>query len=229
MTCACIIVFKSDVRVVDVSVRMCETSETVRTVHRRFFKARIPPNSVLETTITMNTYIAKAILHFWRRVYTSSETTELAEYISIVLDRSGLTLPSRNNIQILYTALYYIFKLSKSTHKLALQLSDKAVFATSLVIADGIHNDNALPMASWSICTDISARSLVLMRRSFLAAIDYDVNIKRHEYYNWIEKLHVVMVPVSDIYDFLPELPAYGLTLSSRYPSFLWQLYTYKS
>jgi hypothetical protein len=134
----------------------------------------------------MNSFIAKAVLLLWKGSKSSVVDERFTKFIAFTLKGSSniMTLP------VVYTALYYVYQISRISTLQRAKLSEYRVFLTSLILADISLNDCSYKIISWSRLSGISSAEIIAMKKEFLEILDYDLNLCYEDYHQWVNALN---------------------------------------
>jgi hypothetical protein len=138
----------------------------------------------------MHSFIAKAVLLLWKGAKNSVVDERFTKFI-------GLTLKGSSNIMtlpVVYTALYYVHRISRISTLQRAKNSEYRVFLTSLVLADIALNDCSYKIVSWSRLSGIASDEIIAMKKEFLEILDYDLNLCYEDYYLWVNSLNKMVL-----------------------------------
>jgi hypothetical protein len=139
----------------------------------------------LSQNMDLNLFAACATRLLWNGTSPKSHSLHIfADYIGHILSHAGkITAP------VVYTSLLFIGRLAATTSAVKAQNSEYRICVTALMLADISLNDNGYDTASWAGISGFTIPEVVAMRREFLEAIHYDINISPEEYIDWVNKI----------------------------------------
>ncbi|EDO14823.1 hypothetical protein Kpol_339p10 [Vanderwaltozyma polyspora DSM 70294] len=105
------------------------------------------------------------------------ERSNIKSFVKEVIRRSGC---SKSTIKYATVYTKHIYKKLRNVERTQPHFSDcvKRIFFVSLIIAQKFIEDSKLSMASWSLVSGISQRSLCIMEKWCLRKLDYSLNVE---------------------------------------------------
>ncbi|CAO3698792.1 unnamed protein product [Rhizopus microsporus] len=83
-------------------------------------------------------------------------------------------------------ALYYIHRLRSAYPHIDLSIgSEIRLFTTALILANKYLEDSTFTNKTWSSVSGIPVKELNRMEAEFLSALDYNICISQHQFYQW--------------------------------------------
>lgn len=132
-------------------------------------------------------------------------------YIKSILSctTNNVTLPVIM-VSLLYVAKYVEYYVGL-VNRLIEPDSQERIWTAALMMADSFMNDSAYATKSWALVSRIPVEECVMMRRSFMEVLDYDLAIKPSKFSAWVGE-------VQSIYSML-KLNAAAAALHLKRPS----------
>ncbi|KAJ3049997.1 hypothetical protein HK097_009012 [Rhizophlyctis rosea] len=141
-------------------------------------------------------FVASTVFFLWRPASSPPAvpdpySTNFVEFRNFAARVLAQTSPNVTSTVVLIS-LKYIHRLrqalSRETHHPEPR-SEFRIWATSLILADAFHNDNAFTTKSWAQVTGFRSSECATMQREFLKWIHYDLNITEKQYAEWLKYL----------------------------------------
>ncbi|KAJ3038977.1 hypothetical protein HDV00_012735 [Rhizophlyctis rosea] len=117
---------------------------------------------------------------------TSRTFLEFRQFTSRVLQSTSPNVTST----VVLISLKYIHRLRRALARNNIYpepRSEFRIWATSIMLADAFHNDNAFTTKSWSQVSGFRTNECATMQREFLKWIDYSLVITEKQYAEWIK------------------------------------------
>jgi hypothetical protein len=130
--------------------------------------------------------VADAVLLLWSgKVYCHPR---LVTYIKEIIK------PVSNHVtkNILYTALYFVHKLSLKYEERK-KGTEYSAFLAGLIVADIITHDNAYSVTSWSRVSHRGKGDILALRREVLEILDYNLYVSLNDFREWVAHVDVIL------------------------------------
>jgi len=131
--------------------------------------------------------------HRGRRASLHSEHTKFTTFVSNVLTRAEVTLPT------LLVALVYINRAKPHLQIALEEWACERVFLGAIMVASKFSNDSTLKNVHWALCTGVfGKRDVGRIEREFLDVLDFDLSVTEDDILSHHDGLSSVALPSHD-------------------------------